>query len=563
MNLFAKAGLISTFCGLMLSPAIAQGNNHSFAGAYLAANSAIKNNELEAASSYLTRALVRAPQNEALMNALIYNQIALGKVDAAVPVAKLLLAANPENRTAILAVTAKMMKTGDGLDPSFGQESDNIFNLLMAWSDLGQGDMTNALARFDTIAEVPGFKNFAFGQKALALALVGDYQGADDILSGRAHGTMTATRRSVISHAQILSQLDRPAAALELLDSIFPNSSNPEIVAMRTLLVAGAPVVFDRITSATDGQAEVLFELANFLDGDGDANSALLYGRLAEYLRADFTAATLMVARVLEDIEQFDLATKAYERVSPEAYSYFEAEIGRSNALANSDKTEEAIEVLRKLAETHGDNPSVHSALGDLFRGESRFDEAAETYDKAIAMLGEPTSFHWIVYYSRAISLERTGHWEEAEGDFRYALTLRPNHPAVLNYLGYSYVEKGENLDEALEMIQTAVAERPTDGFITDSLGWAFYKLGRYQDAVEPMEKAVELTPLDPIINDHLGDVYWAVGRQREATFQWRRAISFEPEETDLERIRRKLDVGLDVVLQEEGADPLPLTSGG
>jgi len=130
----------------------------------------------------------------------------------------------------------------------------------------------------------------------------------------------------------------------------------------------------------------------------------------------------------------------------------------------------------------------------------------------------------------------------------------------VLNYLGYSYVEKKENLDEALDMIQRAAAERPDAGYIVDSLGWALYRLGRYDEAVVQMEKAVELEPTEPLLNDHLGDVYWAVGRKREAEFQWRRALNLGPGdagELDLDRVRRKLEVGLDQVLKEEGAPPL------
>ena len=154
------------------------------------------------------------------------------------------------------------------------------------------------------------------------------------------------------------------------------------------------------------------------------------------------------------------------------------------------------------------------------------------------------------------------GEWDRAEADFRTALELNPGQPQVLNYLGYSLVEKQIKLDEALEMIEQAVAASPDSGYIVDSLGWVLYRLGRYDEAVGHMERAVELMPVDPVVNDHLGDVYWAVGRAREAQFQWMRALSFvDPEEVDGEadpdRMRRKLEVGLDVVLAEEGADPL------
>ena len=178
----------------------------------------------------------------------------------------------------------------------------------------------------------------------------------------------------------------------------------------------------------------------------------------------------------------------------------------------------------------------------------------------------EGAPVRWVLFYSRGIAHERSGDYDQMERDFRAALEIEPDQPQVLNYLGYSMVEQKRNLEEALEMIERAVAASPQSGYIVDSLGWVLYRLGRYDEAVLHMERAVELMPVDPVVNDHLGDVYWAVGRQREAEFQWSRALSFiDEEDSDSEadpvRIRRKLDVGLDVVLEEEGAPPLQVAN--
>ena len=166
------------------------------------------------------------------------------------------------------------------------------------------------------------------------------------------------------------------------------------------------------------------------------------------------------------------------------------------------------------------------------------------------------------MHYARAISLERLGEWPDAEAGFRKALELNPGHPQVMNYLGYSLVEKRIKLDEALDLIERAVAAEPNSGYIVDSLGWVLYRLGRYEEAVVHMERAAELMPIDPVVNDHLGDVLWLVGRFDEAEFQWRRALRFinageTAQDADPERIRRKLDIGLDRVLADEGAEPL------
>jgi Flp pilus assembly protein TadD len=155
------------------------------------------------------------------------------------------------------------------------------------------------------------------------------------------------------------------------------------------------------------------------------------------------------------------------------------------------------------------------------------------------------------------------GDWPGAEADFRAALALRPGQAQVLNYYGYSLVERRERLDEALAMIEEAVRAEPQNGAIVDSLGWALFRLGRHEEAVVHMEQAAALEPSDPVVNDHLGDVFWAVGRKREAAFQWRRALSFGPDEAEAQRIRRKLEIGLDAVLAEEGAPPLVATGSG
>jgi Flp pilus assembly protein TadD len=180
---------------------------------------------------------------------------------------------------------------------------------------------------------------------------------------------------------------------------------------------------------------------------------------------------------------------------------------------------------------------------------------AIAAYGAALDLYPETDPNRWVVHYTRAIVAHDIGDWDQAESDFRAALAIAPDQPQVLNYLGYSLVERGEKLDEALDMIERAVADQPDSGAIVDSLGWVYFKLGRYDDAVAPLERAAVLEATDPIVNDHLGDAYWAVGREREARFQWLRAQSFDPEEDLAARIRAKLAHGLDAVRQDEGLD--------
>ncbi|MEO0916314.1 MAG: tetratricopeptide repeat protein, partial [Pseudomonadota bacterium] len=312
----------------------------------------------------------------------------------------------------------------------------------------------------------------------------------------------------------------------------------------------------------SDGIGDVYFSIANALRSEAQAGYTVLYARMAAAIRPDHIDALLLSAELLESLDRFELATEVYDLVPRDDPSFHAAEIGRAEALRRSNREGAAIEVLEQLAETHGHLPLVHVTLGDTLRGLERFADAIAPYNTALSLIEVPEEQHWIVYFARAISFERTKQWEQAEADFRKALELRPDQPQVLNYLGYSFLEMQTNYDEALAMIERAVELRPDSGYIIDSLGWGLFRLGRYDEAVGHMESAVEKMPVDPIVNDHLGDVYWAVGRYREAEFQWHRALSFITEDTDLndidpERIRRKLEVGLYEVLEEEGADPL------
>src|SRR2546427_8927972 len=158
-------------------------------------------------------------------------------------------------------------------------------------------------------------------------------------------------------------------------------------------------------------------------------------------------------------------------------------------------------------------------ALGNVLRGRKQFAECADVYSKGIDTIGKPEKSNWMIYYFRGICFERAKQWPTAEADLKMALALFPDQPHVLNYLGYSWIDQGVNLDEGMRMIKRAVEQRADDGYIVDSLGWAYYRLGNMEEAVPQLERAVELKPEDPTINDHLGDAYWQVGRMLAARF--------------------------------------------
>ncbi|MGD9916770.1 MAG: tetratricopeptide repeat protein [Paenirhodobacter sp.] len=549
----------------LLASAAALPARADLAGPYLAARAASAANDYAAAVTYYDRLLLNAPEDLDAQEGALMTHVALGDFDRAAALADVMIGAKDPSQIAVLVALAQDAKSGDfakgvALLDGGADGGQLVSGLYRAWALVGQGQMAEATKAFDALAKEKGLIGFASYHKALALAMVGDYEGADEIFSGKLADLLHGTRRGVLAHVQILSQLERDPDAVKLLDSAFGSGLDPELKALREGLVAGETLPFTVIGSATDGVAEIFYAVGQALNSDAPSPFALLHARLATWLRPDHVEAVLLTAAILETEQQYDLAIDAYAQVKPESPAFHAAELGRAEAMVAAGRSDAAIEVLEKLSRTHPDLPGVWTSLGDNLRREERFKEAAEAYDKAIALMGEPKPADWFVYYARGIAEERSDQWAKAEPDFREALKLSPDQPSVLNYLGYSYVEKKQNLDEALGMIERAVAARPDAGYILDSLGWAFYRLGRYDEAVAQMEKAVELEPAEPLLNDHLGDVYWAVGRKREAEFQWRRALNLGPGEAgelDLDRVRHKLEFGLDQVLKDEGAPPL------
>ncbi|WP_245306250.1 tetratricopeptide repeat protein [Roseovarius aestuariivivens] len=560
---FLKAGAVTATLAATAIPATATED----VGAYLAARQASYANDFSAAARYLSEAITRDSSNPALLENAVIAYMALGDIDRAATVAQKIDAEGLQSQVAFMALIVEDIEAGNydavlerlEAGRGIGQLADG---LTRAWVQLGRGDVDAALVAFDAVAEERGLRSFALYHKALALASVGDFEAAEAIFSGNGEAPLQRTRRGTIAWAEVLSQLERNDEAVAVLDDAFGTTLDPEIAALRAELESGLPVPFRLITGAKEGLAEVYYSIGQALLNDASEDYVLLYARMAEYLHPGHVDAIIMAAELLESLERYELAVETYKRVPRDHPSFAAAEMGRAESLRRAEKTDAAIEVLAQLRETNPDLPLVHVAAGDLYRQTEDFAAAVAAYDAALERYTALESDQWFVRYARAISHERQGNWQEAEADFRKALELNPGHPQVLNYLGYSLVEKQIKLDEALAMIEEAVERQPDSGYIVDSLGWVLYRLGRYDEAIGHMERAAELMPVDPVVNDHLGDVLWAVGRKTEARFQWKRALSFVDEDDpspdiDPDRIRRKLEVGLDEVLAEEGAPPL------
>ncbi len=550
MNKFLQALLVFLVVSIS-EPASAS------SGAYLAGRQAISDHNFVTASKFQARSISADPANFKLLEGLMISFIAQGSVDEAVSIAEVYKDTGSESQISQMVLLASMIK--DGQTKTFLNFVKNaseitpiLKDLLSAWIRMGLDDEVNANRIFDKTAKVQGMGQFANFHRAMSQLAAGKIEQAQRTFDLIHSDQANPTRRSVTYHTKILLSQSKFKEAQQLLEKWFGPTFDPEIEKLYFNAVNEQAYPKNLFPKTDIAVADVFHSIANLVSKEADPTFTLLYSRLAQYLDRNHIDSTLMTADLLVELGQYDLAIKEHEKLSDIQPQFFASELGRAEALRSSGKETAAIEVLVELTRQYPNSANGFSILGNHYRRLEAYDKAAVSYGEAIKLYEAKGEAGWFLYYVRGITRERLDLWSLAEKDFRKALSLNPNQPQVLNYLGYSLIEKNSNLDEALDMIERAVKESPDSGYIVDSLGWGYYKLGQYEKAVPNLERAAELMPVDPIVNDHLGDVYWMVGRKTEAEFQWRRALSFGPEEDEIERIKKKLKVGLTQVLMEE-----------
>ncbi|WP_291638304.1 tetratricopeptide repeat protein [Bosea sp. (in: a-proteobacteria)] len=530
----------------------------SLEGNYLAAVVAGAGRDLAAASAYLREAIKDDPQNSDLLERGFVAFLADGAMGDTFRAAEKLVQRDPSNGLAQLALGVRALKQKSYATArnqlqrgGRGRSADITATLLAAWAYSGSGDTKRALDTLERLRGESTFDRFRDFHAGLILDIAGRKSESTRRLKAAYEAERTNLRLVDIWARHQARAGDREAALATLNE--FEQRVRPNHPVVRDALAkVGAKEPLPRIVASTQqGAAEVLYGLASAGILQGDEATALLYLRLAVYLDPSHDLAVLTLGDILERAKQSEDAVDVYRRMPENSALRPVADIQIGLGLETLGKTEEAVKHMEALIAARPDDVEAISALGNIYRSRKRFEEAADTYNKAIGKLASPGRSNWDLFYSRGISYERTKRWPEAEADLRKALELMPEalgreRALVLNYLGYSLVDRNLKLDEALGMLRRAVDLRPRDGYIIDSLGWAHYRLGRYDEAVVELERAMELRPSDPVINDHLGDVYWRTGRPLEARFQWNHARDLGPEPEDLEKILRKIEKGLD-----------------
>lgn len=321
-----------------------------------------------------------------------------------------------------------------------------------------------------------------------------------------------------------------------------------------TRLPGDATLLADRVRAAShhgapampslkETASEALTASASVLVIRREEEGALAYLRLALRLDPDRDSAWLLVGDILSDVGDKADARAAFQAPKPGSLAFVSARDKLAWSYQGDAQKDQALQIARSTLDAEPGSKEAATNLADILRADERYDESVGVLDRLIATEGGAPD--WRLLYMRAVDYQQSDHWGEAERDLTLALKESPDEPELLNFLGYTWIDRGEKLHEALAMVQKAVNTNPKSGAMIDSLGWGYYRLGDYQTAVDKLEQAVSIEAGDPDVNNHLGDAYWRVGRRIEARYQWSRVLTLEPDAKLKTEVEAKLKSGL------------------
>ncbi|MFZ2103692.1 MAG: tetratricopeptide repeat protein [Oricola sp.] len=548
--------------GFLASPAMAERTTgeelkaaRSLSGAFLAAESARTEFDFDAAVKYYQDAVSFDPDNVGLQQELLIALITNGQFEDALPIAEK-LKKDPEiervSRTVlgIEAIRARAwLQAQSALILSVESDLERLLSTVMtSWAKYGAGDVDGALSALDALEGPDWYGLFTAYHGALIADAAGRkadaaqrYEAAMNNTAGGSASPQTYLRLAE-TYAGFLARDGKTEDAEGVIErglSIAP--ANPTLLSLQADKGDIAKKAL-RVADPSTGAGEMLFNVATTINRDGAETFATLYLELARALTPNNPQIYFELAGIAERLGLAERAIRFYDQV-PEGTPFGRlAHLQKGLNLADMDRNEEAKTILIAAVDEDTADYRGYLALGGVYASLKEYGEAAKLYERAIANIDTNSAQFWPLYYRMGIAYERIKEWDKAEATFKRALELSPNQPDVLNYLGYSWIDMNTKLDEGLDMIRKAVEMRPRDGYIVDSLGWAFYRLGRFDEAVTELEKATDLRPRDAIINEHLGDAYWRVGRRLEATYQWAQSLEMEIEPEDAKRVKDKLD---------------------
>jgi len=535
----------------------------SVLGNYLAGRFARAAQDTNDAATFYGRALERDPSNEVLLEQAFQMETMSGNWPKAIPLAQQLANTHGSHRMSqfLLGVTSFKAADYKEAEDHFKAASENPIGELtsaiaLGWTRLAAGDVDGALQAVD-LPKQPDWAQFYLRYHR---ALIADIAGRKAVASAAFEKMFrqdSRTLRTALAYAQHAAHYgDFKQARRIMRAQVSKTQGDPHPLAKDMLQrISKREKTPFLVASAPEGMAELFYGLGEALAGEGGVSLGTIYLRLALDVKPDHAFALAALANAQETAKRYEDAIATYDKIPTDTPLQSAIDIRKAFNLNSLDRVDEAKAVLEKLVAKEPKDVRPLEAMGNILRARKQYGEAVKYFTRALAALRKNDPRHWGYYYARGTSYERLKNWPAAESDLKRALALAPDQPLVLNYLGYSWIDQGKNLKEGTRLIEKAVQLKPDDGYIVDSLGWAHYKQGHYKEAVRFLERAVEIKPEDPTLNDHLGDAFWKVGREREARFQWSQALSLNPEPEDVDKIKAKLDRGLDDKAEAKNAE--------
>ncbi len=558
-------------CALFLAGCVTPAPEESVVGDYLSGRLAARTNDVVTAANAFGDAQLEAPGATKILRDAFFFHLASGNFDAALPLAEK-IASDPEegdDGLASMVLAARDIKFGQyrSARTALASSSEAVYftatkNIIDAWA-VSVLHGVNGAAQTLTMNAESEFKGF----DPLHIALFAELANRSDAALS-AHQVSVVTYGGTVGRSAYGAFLERSGdvdAAREFYGLLLKEAGPDREIARQGLARLDAGDVSQLFANATPAQGTAIAfytlagailqqtsnqraaaERAGFNINDINYNLPLVLTQLALYVDPNFDDARRFAGSILNAYGNYDQAQEILTGVPPASPYYELARREIAAGLAAQEKDEQAISVLRNASRQDPDALELRLTLANLLASRERFKEAVEVADALIARLpAEVEQDAWRYFVARASFLLELDDWPATERDLQRAVEIAPEEPTALNYLGYSWAERGLNLEEAFELIEKAVSLQPNSGAIIDSLGWAHYQLGDYEQAVGHLEHAAALSPDDSTVTEHLGDVYWRLGREREARYQWNHALELSPSGNQSAILNEKIEIGL------------------
>ncbi len=510
-------------------------------GSYLSSLFSRSNGDIESAIKSLKTVYHKNPQDTDVANQLMGLYLLAGHIDKAMEIATHVYK-NNNNKDPIsaLMLSLKSIKNNDVdgaariLDKLSEEESGQLWlPLISAWLDIEKNQLKKPLMMEELSAEV--------GRAAPVVS----YHLA--LINAQAGFTKAAIENFKYS---VEDQANPPARVMDRLKKFYAKNNSPEglkpIVTKYREPEGNLPEMnLEEINNMQAGVAEILLTMGSLMLAADATQDATLYLQLALYLKPEMDVAIVTLAQAYSELQQYGIANELLAKIQPNNPLYNDAQLYIAINLGRLNKVDESVAKLDSLISAFPNNTDAYIAKGDLLRTQENYADAIKVYDAALGVVKEKKARHWPIYFALGICYDKIGNWVEAEKKLRHSMELSPDQPDVLNYLGYSFLIRGENFSEARMLIEKAIAKRPSDPQIMDSMGLALYLAGDYKQAIMYLERAVSLLPADVTVNEHLGDLYWRMGRKNEARFQWDRSLTYSKEDSVIQEIKEKIKYGL------------------